>query len=77
MLQQAWQQLGAVTVFLSVDEEEQLRRIARRAPEKLQAFVDRWIPLEKNYFEAYDIKDRADIVLESQPWDLPSSQKEE
>jgi len=71
-LQQAWQQLGAVTVFLSVDEEEQLRRIARRAPEKLQAFVDRWIPLEKNYFQAYDIKARAQLALTSLPReDLP------
>ena len=66
-LQQAWQRLGAVTVFLSVDEEEQLRRIARRAPEKLQAFVDRWIPLEKNYFQAYDIKARAQLALTSLP----------
>lgn len=71
-LQQAWQKLGAVTVFLSVDEEEQLRRIARRAPEKLQAFVDRWIPLEKNYFQAYDIKARAQLTLTSLPReDLP------
>ena len=66
-LQRAWQKLGAVTVFLSVDEEEQLRRIARRAPEKLQAFVDRWIPLEKNYFQAYDIKARAQLALTSLP----------
>ena len=71
-LQQAWQELGAVTVFLSVDEEEQLRRIARRAPEKLQAFVDRWIPLEKNYFQAYDIKAWAQLTLTSLPReDLP------
>lgn len=66
-LQEAWQQLGAVTVFLSVDESEQLRRIARRAPEKLQAFVDRWIPLEKNYFQAYDIKAWAQLALTSLP----------
>ena len=66
-LHPALQQLGAVTVFLSVDEEEQLRRIARRAPEKLQAFVDRWIPLEKNYFQAYDIKARAQLALTSLP----------
>lgn len=71
-LQQAWQELGAVTVFLSVDKEEQLRRISRRAPEKLQAFVDRWIPLEKNYFQAYDIKARAQLTLTSLPReDLP------
>lgn len=66
-LQAAWQELGAVTVFLSVEAEEQLRRIARRAPEKLPAFVDRWIPLEKNYFQAYDIKARAQLALTSLP----------
>jgi hypothetical protein len=52
-------------VFLSVDEEEQLRRIARRSPEKLQAFVDKWIPLEKNYFQGYDIMQRAQLKLVS------------
>lgn len=66
-LQPAWQKLGALTVFLSVDEEEQLRRIARRSPEKLEAFVNRWIPLEKNYFQAYDIKSGAQLALTSQP----------
>ena len=66
-LQAAWGELDAITVFLSVDGEEQLRRIARRAPEKLQAFVDKWIPLEKNYFQAYDIQAWAQLALTSQP----------
>lgn len=61
----AWQRLEAVTVFLSVGEEEQLRRIARRSPEKLQAFVDKWIPLEKNYHRGYDIEQRAQLKLVS------------
>lgn len=66
-LQEAWQAMEAVTVFLSVEEGEQLRRIAQRAPEKLQAFIDRWIPLEKKYFQAYDIKAWAQLALTSQP----------
>lgn len=71
-LQPHWDALGAVTLFLSVDGEEQLRRIGRRAPEKLQAFIDRWIPLEKKYFQAYDIQQRAQLALTSQPReDLP------
>ena len=40
-------------------------------------FETRWIPLEKTYFEAYDIQGTADLVLESIPWDLSCSQKEE
>ena len=63
--QAAWQRLDALTVFLSVGEEEQLRRIARRAPEKLQAFVEKWIPLEKNYFRGYHIEQWAQLRLES------------
>ncbi len=66
-LQPLWQSASAVTVFLSVEEEEQLRRIARRAPEKLEAFINRWIPLEKNYFQAYDIRQRAILKLSSLP----------
>jgi uridine kinase len=71
-LQPAWQRLGAVTVFLEVAEDEQLRRLARRAPEKLDAFVKRWIPLEKNYFQAYDIREWAQLRLVS-----PSREEQE
>lgn len=69
--------LNALLVFVSVDGEEQLRRIEKRDPELRHMFETRWIPLEKNYFEAYDIQGTADVVLESMPWDQPCSQKEE
>ncbi len=57
--------LNALRVYVDVEESEQLRRIARRDPELLSMFQTRWIPLEKTYFEAYDIKGRAEIVLQS------------
>ena len=60
--------LNALRVYVDVDPVEQLRRIALRNPEMLSMFQTRWIPLEKTYFEAYDIKDRADLVIRSQPW---------
>lgn len=63
--QAAWQRLDALTVFLRVEEGEQLRRIAMRSPEKLQAFVEKWIPLEKNYFQGYHIEQRAQLRLTS------------
>lgn len=66
-----WQRLNALRVFVETDPQEQLRRIERRNPELTEAFRTRWIPLEKTYFEAYDIKNRADIVLQSQPWNRP------
>ena len=66
---QSHERLGALRVFVSVSAEEQLARIAQRDPEMLNMFRTRWIPLEKTYFEAYDIKDRAHMALVSQPWD--------
>lgn len=70
-------QLNALLVYIHIEEGEQLRRIAKRSPELLHMFETRWIPLEKTYFEAYDIQGTADLVLESIPWDLPCSPKEE
>lgn len=52
-------------VFLTVDPEEQLRRIAKRdGPEQLEVFRERWIPLEERYFSAYKVEDRCDYHLE-------------
>ncbi len=51
-------------VFLSVDPEEQLRRIERRnGPEKAAMFIGRWIPFEEQYFKAFDIQARCDIRI--------------
>ena len=52
-------------VFLTVEPEEQLRRIAERdGAERLPAYQERWIPLEERYFSAYKAEDRCDYQLE-------------
>ena len=52
-------------IFLTVDPREQLRRIeARSGPEKLRQFIDRWIPLEEQYFRACSPAERCDFLLE-------------
>lgn len=61
-------QLNALLVYIHIEDDEQLRRIEKRNPELRHMFETRWIPLEKNYFEAYDIQGTADLVLQSQPW---------
>ncbi|MEG2701896.1 MAG: hypothetical protein RSA65_04730 [Clostridia bacterium] len=66
---QAYAKLDAIRVFLCAQGGEQLRRLALRSPEKLARFQSEWIPLEKNYFQAYDIKGGADLVVQSQPWE--------
>ena len=51
-------------IFLTVDPREQLRRIeARSGPEKLRQFIDRWIPLEEQYFQACSLAERCDFFL--------------
>jgi len=64
-----YRELGALRVFVDAAPAEQLRRIEKRAPEKRHMFETRWIPLEKTYFEAYDIRGSADVVINSYPRD--------
>lgn len=52
-------------VFLTVEPEEQLRRIAaRNGQEQVKIFRERWIPLEERYFSACQVEDRCDFQLE-------------
>ena len=51
-------------IFLTVDPEEQMRRIIlRNGSEKAAQFAERWIPLEEKYFSAYDISSRCDMCF--------------
>lgn len=52
-----------LTVFLSVDRKEQLRRIEKRNGKKqARQFIERWIPLEERYFAAFGIENKCDIT---------------
>ena len=51
-------------IFLSVDPEAQLERIRARNGEKmLQCFKNEWIPMENRYFEAFSIREKADVAF--------------
>ncbi len=50
-------------VFLDVPKALQLERIAKRnGKEALGIFVDKWIPLEEKYIEAFDIENKCEIT---------------
>jgi len=54
-----------IKVFLKVDSQEQMRRIAlRNVPPLVEKFRDIWIPMEKKYFAAFDIEVNCDLVFE-------------
>lgn len=49
-------------VFLDVEKEEQLRRIAKRnGEEQAKQFVKCWIPMEEVYLKIFDVEARCDI----------------
>ncbi len=53
-------------VFVDIDPKTQLERItARNGEAAARVFESRWIPLEEEYFAAYEIKEKCDIVIES------------
>ena len=42
------------SIFLEISFEEQLRRLSlRETPESYQRFLDKWLPLEKQYFDTF------------------------
>ncbi|MBR1781244.1 MAG: uridine kinase, partial [Oscillospiraceae bacterium] len=50
-------------LFLPVEPQVQLERLRRRCPERLGAFEEKWIPLERAYFAAYRLPERCDLIL--------------
>lgn len=53
-------------LFCSVSKEEQRNRILNRnGAEMLKRFENEWIPKETLYFERFELKDRADVQLQS------------
>ena len=59
----AFSSLYDLKVFLSIDQHLQFDRIRQRSGDALlDKFVKIWIPMEKKYFEAFDIEKQADLV---------------
>ena len=53
-------------IFLTSKYETRLERILKRNGEKmLQTFIDRWIPLEEKYFEAFKVDKNSDFIIET------------
>lgn len=60
------QKLYDYTVFLSCPYEQQLERIRiRNGEEMLKNFIEKWIPMENAYFNAFHIKEKCDFIIET------------
>lgn len=55
-----------LSIFIDINNAEQLRRISERDGEAAAAvFAERWIPLEEKYIEYYALPERCELVLDA------------
>ena len=53
-------------IFITVDSKVQYERILKRnGKEKLQDFLNKWIPMEEHYFAELDIRYQCDLILDT------------
>ncbi|WP_440896727.1 uridine kinase family protein [Amphibacillus sp. Q70] len=53
-------------VLLKVDSKTQEKRILQReGNDKLEIFLNRWIPLEKHYFQTFEIEKNVDVIIDT------------
>ena len=53
-------------IFITVDSKVQYERILKRnGKEKLQDFLNKWIPMEEHYFVELDIRNQCDLILDT------------
>lgn len=51
-------------VFSDVDSKTQIERIVgRNGEDKVQMFIEKWIPFEEEYIFSYDIMEDADLIV--------------
>lgn len=59
-----FQDYMTLKVFMDIKEEEQKQRILNRnGKHMLERFLKEWIPMEKQYFERFQIKENSDFVV--------------
>ena len=54
-----------LTLFLSVDPQLQRERIYQRPAHLIERFFTDWIPMERRYFETFQIPEKADVRLQA------------
>lgn len=50
-------------IFLTVNPEEQMRRLVARNGDYARVFREKWIPLEEAYFAATELQKRCDLCI--------------
>ena len=53
-----------ICIFMKINEKKQIERLTKREPIMINDFINKWIPLEKKYHEAFKLYDKCDIKFE-------------
>ena len=54
------------SVFLSCSYEQQINRIrSRNGEEMLKNFIEKWIPMENTYFDAFQVKENCNVTIQT------------
>ncbi|QVK21125.1 uridine kinase [Mycoplasmatota bacterium] len=54
-------------IFLGIDPSHQIERLTKREGiEGVKDYIKKWIPLENEYIDHYNLKEACDVVLEAQ-----------
>ena len=53
-----------ISIFLKINEKSQIERLTKRCPQMINNFINKWIPLEKKYHEAYKVYENCDIKFD-------------
>ena len=53
-----------ISVFLKINGKDQNERLTKRAPKMINNFINKWIPLEKKYHEAFNLYEKCDIKFD-------------
>lgn len=59
------------TVFLTCSKSVQEARLRARAPEKVNTFLNLWVPLEERYFASCEVSRAASLVLNTSGEETP------
>lgn len=55
-----------LSIFFDIDPEKQIERIiSRNGKAEAEVFKSKWIVLEEKYFDAFGIKEKCDLVVQS------------
>ena len=53
-----------LSIFLRINDKEQIERLTKRAPKMIDNFINKWIPLEKKYHDAFNLYEKCVIKFD-------------